>query len=168
VARKLRVLCAPKERLGAAPISNARLAELAGADARTLSDRAAAGTDFSFELDQTPQSGRVVLRPKWETGRRFELARLLGDRLAGNADGRLFPATRAYTYRQKLQRSFAAELLCPFEPLEDMLRGDYSLESIEDAAEHFIVSERAVRTLLVNHGRLDRDELAGDFDAAAA
>ena len=121
-----------------------------------------------FDGDQTPQTGRVVLRPKWETGRRFELARLLGDRLAGNADGRLFPATLAYTYRQKLQRAFAAELLCPFEALEDMLRGDYSAESIEDAAEYFIVSERAVRTLLVNHGRLDRDELAGDFDAAAA
>jgi hypothetical protein len=156
-----------QQQLGAVPISNARLAELAGVEATVLADRVA-GPDFSFALDRTPQLGRVVLRSKWETGRRFELARLLGDRVAGNSDGRFFPATRAYTYRQKMQRSFAAELLCPFDAMEDMLRGDYSSESIEDAAEQFNVSERTVRTLLVNHGRLDRDELAGDFDTAAA
>ena len=38
---------------------------------------------------------------------------------------------------------------------------------MEDAAEHFNVSEPTVRTLLVNHGLLDRDEVAGDFDTAA-
>jgi len=111
-----------QQQLGAAPISNAGLAELAGVEARMLADRVA-GPDFSFALDRTPQSSRIVLRSKWETGRRFELARLLGDRVAGSSDGRLFLATPAYTYRQKMQRSFAAELLCPFDAMEEACAG---------------------------------------------
>lgn len=154
-------------RLGAAPISNRRLAEMAGVSTATITDRAA-GPDFSFGLDENQSSGRVVLRSKWQTGRRFDLARLLGDRLAGGAGGKLFPATNTYTYRQKLQRSFAAELLCPFEGLEDMLHGDYSPDGIEDAANHYSVSERTVRTLLVNHGRLDRESLDVEFEAEIA
>jgi hypothetical protein len=47
------------------------------------------------------------------------------------------------------------------------LRGDFSAEAIEDAAAHFNVSERTVRTLLANHGLIDREELAQDFDLAA-
>ncbi len=156
-----------QEGLGAAPISNQRLSDLSGVERRAITAKVASPT-FSFALDDGPDSGRIAFRSKWEAGRRFELARLLGDRLASGAEGRLYLATRGYTYRQKLQRSFAAELLCPFDTLEDMLRGDYSAEAIEEAAHHFIVSERAVRTLLVNHGRLDREDLERDVEAAAA
>jgi len=56
---------------------------------------------------------------------------------------------------------------CPFEPMVDMLKGDFSAESIEDVADHFNVSERTIRTLLVNHKLIERDELIGDFDLAA-
>jgi Zn-dependent peptidase ImmA (M78 family) len=125
------------------------------------------GAKISFALDDRDTS-RVVLRPKWETGRRFELARLLGDGVAAPNDNKLKAATRAYTYRQKMQRSFAAELLSPFEAVTDMLHRDFSDESLESAARHFAVSERAVRTLLVNHGCLDREDLAEDFEGAAA
>jgi AraC-like DNA-binding protein len=157
-----------QEALGAAPISNARLCALAGLSPKALADRSATDFPFSFGLDESPSAGRVVLRSKWETGRRFDLARLIGDRVAGTSDDRLLPATRAHTYRQKLQRSFAAELLCPFSSLEDMLRGEYSSEALHDAAEHFNISELAVRTLLVNHGRLDREDLDGDIESTAA
>ena len=77
------------------------------------------------------------------------------------------PATRTYTYRQKLQRAFAGEFLCPFEALANMLHGDFSVEAMEDAADHFNVSERTIRTHLANHGLIDREELVGDFDFAA-
>ena len=43
---------------------------------------------------------RIVFRSKWRTGRRFELARLLGDLLLTDESDRLYPATRARTYRQ--------------------------------------------------------------------
>jgi len=157
-----------QEHLGAAPISNDKLADMMGVTRVVISERSAS-PELSFELDDDRErSGRIVLRSKWEAGRRFGLSRLLGDRLAGDGDGRLFPATRADTYRQKMQRAFAAELLCPFDAVEDMLHNDYSSESIEDVAQHFTVSERTVRTLLVNHGCIDREDLEGDFKSAAA
>ena len=146
-----------QERFGSGPISNDRLAGLAGIDPKILSDKSL-GATFSFALDQG-RTSRVVLRSPWETSRRFELARLLGDRLLAAGPGRLFLASRAYTYRQKMQRSFAAEFLSPFESLDPMLGGDYSPENQERAAHGFNVSEWTIRTLLVNHNRLGRDDI---------
>lgn len=153
-----------QEHLDGQPISNQRLAEMAGTRAETL-DRSGDRSDLSFAIDGEGDAGRIVLRPRWETSRRFDLARLIGDRIAVNEVGRLFPATRTFTYRQKLQRSFAAEFLCPFDALDDWLEGDYSPEMQDDAAEYFNVSPLTVGTLLVNHGRIDRDELDRDYEA---
>lgn len=54
------------------------------------------------------------------------------------------------------------DAVCPHEALEDFLAGDSSPELLADAADHFRVSELAVRTLLVNHGRLSREDLDSD------
>lgn len=150
--------------LGAAPISNAKLAEMAGVSVETLTSTDRAGADFPFALDRDTSNGQVVLRSKKVQGRRFELARLIGDRIGGeDGSGLLFPATKSKTYRQKHQRAFAAELLCPFDPLEDMLRGDSSTEAIEEAAEYYDVSSYTTLTLLVNHGKMGRDSIMADF-----
>ena len=109
----------------------------------------------------------MVLRAKHSTGRRFELARLIGDRGAAPAGGALHPATRAYTYRQKMQRSFAAELLGPFAAVEEFLQGDLSPDAQDEAAAHFHVSPLAIRSQLVNHHRLEREDLGEEHDAAA-
>jgi hypothetical protein len=154
-----------QERLANHPISNEKLASMAGVRSAVLSDKKS-GESISFALDESMKQGRMVLRSKWQTGRRFELARLLGDRIARQQSGRLIPATRSYTYRQKLQRSFAAEFLSPFETVDEMLAGDYSMENQQEIAEHFDVSPMTVRTLLVNHKRIERDGF--DFDVAAA
>src|SRR5216683_2666114 len=106
-ARQLRI----QTDLGAAPISNARLEEMAGV-VKGLVGGPKRYDEMSFALDENLAS-RVVLGSKWETGRRFNLARLLGDRLCMPDGGKLKAATRTYTYRQKMQRSFAAEFLCP-------------------------------------------------------
>ncbi len=156
-----------QQSLGAGPIGNGTLGRLSGVQAQILTDRSA-GPPISFALDNGVATGRVVLRSRWETGRRFDLARLLGDRIVGSSGGKLFPATRAYTYRQKMQRSFAAELLAPFEAVDEMLGGDYSAENQQDAAKYFNVSEMTIRTLLVNHRRLEREDLDGEFETAAA
>jgi hypothetical protein len=156
-----------QQRLDGKPVSNKQLARMAGTESGVL-DEKKGGSQISFALDDGPRHGRVVLRSKWETGRRFELARLLGDRIAGPKGGRLFPATRAYTYRQKMQRSFAAEFLSPFEVVDEMLEGDYSAENQLEVAQHFRLSEWTIRTQLVNHGRLERDDLEGELEAAAA
>jgi hypothetical protein len=152
--------------LGDGSIGNDRLAELAGTERLVFTDDRR-GRNISFALDNNETTGRVVLRSGWPTGRRFEVARLLGDRLIASPQGKLHTATRAYTYRQKMQRSFAAELLSPFEAVDGLLAGDYSAEAQQDVAEHFQVSEMTIRTLLVNHHRLEREELNDDLGAAA-
>lgn len=157
-----------QERLHSAVITDHRLEELAGTSHSVLGGRKIAHKErLSFTLDFSVIKSRVVLGSKWRQGRRFNLARLIGDRLV-NSSGALHPATYAYTYRQKMQRSFAAEFLCPFAALDDMLDGDYSPEAQQEAADHFQVSEMTVRTLLVNHKRLERDDLDEDFEVAAA
>jgi hypothetical protein len=154
-----------QEKLGAAPIPNAMLAQLAGTRETTILDRPKSGDSLvSFVLDQKAQRARIVLRSRWTAGRRFDLARLIGDRLIV-AGGALHPATRTHTYRQKAQRSFAAELLSPFEAVDEMLAGDYSIERQQEVAEYFDVSPMTIDTLLKNHGRVEREEW--DFDQAA-
>lgn len=140
------------------PLTNQNLTDLAGVNSALVSERSPVVTPFTFAMKKQNAS-RIVLGGKWEQNRRFALARIVGDELAYASSGNLHPATRADTYRQRLQRSFAAELLCPYKALEGYLAGDYSREKMEDAAEHFNVASLAVQTLLVNHGRISRDDL---------
>jgi hypothetical protein len=153
--------------LGSDPISDTSLADMNGVSDAAIASRTA-GPSISFVLDERPDRSKVVLRSKWDAGRRFELARLLGDRIGGHGAGKLFPATRAYTYRQKMQRSFAAEFLSPFRAVDEMLAGDYSEEKQLDVAQHFGVSSLTVRTLLVNHGRLEREDLNAELATEVA
>ena len=161
-ARALRT----QEGLGADSIADDRLAAFAGVAVDALQG-IRIGQSLSFAIDRTDDDGKVVLRSKWKAGRRFELARLLADRAVAPVDGRLHVATRAHTYRQQMQRSFAAEFLSPFEAVDAMLNGDYSAEAQSDAAEHFQVSDRTILTLLVSHRRVEREELGDDFGVAA-
>ena len=139
------------------PICNKRLAGLAGAPTAVL-DETARPSSLSFVLAAGDRA-QVALRSKWETGRRFALARLLGDRLLGHVEP-LSPATRAYTYRQKAQRAFAAELLCPYEAVCDFLGDDRSEERHHDAASHFNVSPLAIGTVLLNNERSEQNQAA--------
>ncbi len=148
-----------QEGLGDKPVSTRRLCEMVGTSVNVM-DNLADVVPFSFELDENVAHGRIAMRSHYETGRRFDIARLLGDRLAAGSIGKFAPATRAYTYRQKMQRSFAAEFLSPFTALDDMLSGDFSDEAIESAAHHFNVSPLSVRTSLANHGRIEREDVA--------
>ena len=137
-----------QQALDGQPVDNKALCGLAG-----MREPALAGgnspSGLSFML-ATGSRSRVALRSKWEAGRRFDLARLLGDRLLGQ-DEPLLPATRAYTYRQKAQRAFAAELLCPYHAVRDFLGTDRSAEHREEAANHFNVSPLAISTVLANN-----------------
>ena len=158
IARKIR----DRERLDGQPIPDTRLLALAGTTADALVRTYRRSDGLCFALDQSGGGARLVLRSRWKTGRRFELARLIGDRvLAARADRpaeTLFPATRTYSYRQRAQHAFAAELLSPFAAVDDMLADDLSEDRQTSVAKHFGVSPMTVRTQLVNHGRLDRED----------
>ena len=125
-----------------------------------------ANGEMAFALHDGDRGSRAVLRSTRKTGRRFEVARLLADSLVVPTDDRLRPATGAYTYRQKMQRAFAAELLCPVQSLVGFLEEDFSEDAREEAAERFGVSPLAVTWVLVNHDYLDRAE-AGDPEIRA-
>ena len=140
------------------PISSQKLCSLAGVSATAVAPNASRTGPISFEMGSDSGRGQIVLRAKQESGRRFELARILCDKLIA-PDDRLHPATRAYTYRQKTQRAFAAELLSPFQAMFNRLQGDYSLENQTDIADEFSVSQWTINTQLVNNRILDRDAL---------
>ena len=144
------------------PMSDRSLTSLAGTSAGILSPGQESGT-FSWILREEDGSEKVVLRSKWQTGRRFELARLLGDTLlfdSAEGDELLLPATRSYSYRQKAQRAFAAELLSPWHEVKELLRGDYSPESRKRVADHFMASPMIVSTMLKNNEGVDFEDEA--------
>ena len=165
VAHQLR----QQEHLGSDAIPNARLAELCGISEQVLSRQGSTeNIAFAFALDdENKEKGRVVLRSVGEQGRRFAIARLLADRLLDDDNELLHPATGTYTYRQKMQRAFAGEFLCPIHSLLTFLNDDFSDEKQQDAAEHFNVSPLTVTARLVDNGDLDREELQ-DPEAKAA
>ena len=160
VGQRLAQTLRGQESLDGHPVSDQNLADFAGTTNDAISNDDRRSDDISFVLDRNGGQARISLRSNWQTGRRFDLARLIGDRVLGNPMGyaaeRLFPATRAHSYRQKMQRAFAAEFLSPLDAVDDMLGGDYSEENQNDVAEHFNVSPMTIRTQLVNHGRIDR------------
>ena len=150
------------EHLGDGPLTDGRLAELYGVRKQALLDtNTRIGGPLAFALGGDGIAGnRVVLRSKWRVGRRFEVARLLADRvLVADTKEHLRPATRAYTYRQKMQRAFAAEFLCPFAGLAEFLDDDLSDEAREEAAAEYGVSSLAVTSILANNGLLERAEI---------
>ena len=168
IARTIR----DRERLDGQPLADARLAAMAGTTDDAISRAYRRSDGLCFALDR-PDGARLVLRSKRKTGRRFELARLIGDRLIGAHGGgpaeTLLPATRTYSYRQKAQRAFAAELLSPFAAVADMLGDDYASEDRQmEVARHFGVSPMTIRTQLVDHGRLDREAAPDVAERGAA
>ena len=130
-----------------------KLTELLGITLKSIED-GTHSTRLSASIVGRVDDRRVKMttRKRHPVARRFEMARLVG----GYADAMVrddnpwFASTDAATARQKYQRAFAAEFLCPIESLEAMLDGDMSESAIEDAATKFDVSERTVEAQLVN------------------
>ncbi len=166
VGREAAQLLRQQEGMGGACVPDRILAALAGTREANL-DGTPNSFPMSFTLRTSGSKTRTVLRSRWRTGRRFELARLIGDTIL-NVSTALYPATRSYTYRQKVQRSFAAEFLAPFNETYERLGRDYSTESMEEVAHYFQVSPMTIQTLLVNHHVLERDDLEQDFDIGSA
>jgi hypothetical protein len=120
------------------------------------------GAPISFELGENVAGGAVVLRESsYESSHRFDIARLIGDNVARTvAYNRLAPITSSQTYRQKMQRAFAAEFLSPFHLVDQMMEGDYHDEgTVEKVAAHFNVSPLSIKSSLANNGRIRRHDV---------
>lgn len=75
-----------QEGLNGQPVRNERLAEFAGTSPTAISEINRNSELCSFALDKGDANSQMTLRPKWEAGRRLELARLVGDRLFKGQD----------------------------------------------------------------------------------
>lgn len=103
----------------------------------------------------------AALKKRHPTSRRFALARVIGDHLATGPRENLLPVTDSFTDRQKFQRAFAQELLCPVAALRKLLRSHPpDDEFIEDTAQRFEVSPFLVARALANNGLMGREALA--------
>jgi hypothetical protein len=136
-------------------ISNDIFQNLVGTNVTTSEEMSSNKNEFPIAFaTKTDDHGGVKLhlRPRSITSRRFEMARVFADALIalGNGD-RWHPITDTSTCRQKIQRAFAAEFLCPIDRLIDFMGGNYSDIMQEYAAEHFNVSPLAVRSHLANN-----------------
>ena len=118
--------------------------------------------DAAIAVPETACEYKFLPRKRHPISRRFEFARFLGDYIrAEPAQEHWLVSTDLSTSRQKYQRAFAAEFLCPIDGLKEFLQDDYSESTIEDAALHFQVSERTVESLLANNGLIPSSLLAG-------
>ena len=139
--------------VGSGAVSDEKMSELLGMTLKSIEDSA-----HSTRLKATivgrvdDRRVKVTTRKRHPAARRFEMARLVGGYadVMVRDDSSWFASTDAATARQKYQRAFAAEFLCPIESLKEMLDGDMSESAVEDAASEFAVSERTVETQLVN------------------
>jgi hypothetical protein len=143
--------------LGTDRIDDTRLADILHADIH--SDQLTIGAQRPLGLgvrNGSPHRVKLLFHRRHHRARRFEAARFIADMLAAPAEDHWLPTTDTATARQKLQRAFAAEFLCPITTLQAYLNGDLSEEAIEEAGEHFEVSSVMVRSHLANNGLLPR------------
>ena len=98
--------------------------------------------------------------------RRFELARQLGDAV-WQKDADFGIVSRSKSDRQKFQRAFAQNLLCPFEHLQREIDvNNPTPEAMEIAAKKFLVHPSVVRNQLVYKGYLPFDNTNEEAEAA--
>lgn len=159
--------------LAGSPISDGTLCDILGvSQGRALAVQDVPRLPISLGvLESRPNEVKFAVRKRNKAGRRFELARLLCDYLMADEGDRWLPVSDAKTARQRTQRAFAAEFLCPIQALEDFMSGDFTAGRLDQAAEHFSVSTTAVQAQLVNNrlfpaqflreygGRMDLDTL---------
>jgi hypothetical protein len=154
-ARILREVCA----LNPGPVSTSTLAKILEIRKGSLENAISVKgpMDAGFR-NGNPNGFSAFLKSPFQANRRFALLRLVGDHLTAPQNDKLLPAAPgAKTQRQKFQRAFAQEFLCPYSDLVEYVNSaEPSDEDIEDAARHFNVSALMVKTILVNKGDLER------------
>ena len=144
---------------GTGPLDDDALADVLQIRAVDLSGSARSFSHAPIGLAVRNGSGdalKLLFRKKNRPARRFEAARFIADHLYAERPDHWLPITDAATARQKVQRAFAAEFLCPIDSLRDYLGDEFLPEAFEDAAEHFGISEIAVKSHLSNHDLIPR------------
>ena len=142
------------------PVSDQTLSNLFETDCLYASSSDDLPISAGLRNHAAPNRFQVCLRQRSRAGRRFALSRLVADHLASQYEDTLLPATETKTSRQKFQRAFAREFLCPFRELREFI-GPMTpgQDEFENAAEHFQISEWAIKYTLLNKGVIERERL---------
>lgn len=143
---------------GDSALTDPQLRELLGVSVQTLEELNPTSRPAAVAGCIDDRRFRFVPRKRHPIARRFELARFVGGYTdAVVRDGNSwFASTDAGTARQKYQRAFAAEFLCPIRSLRAFLNEDFSDDAVENAATEFGVSDWTVVTQLMNNHCLPR------------
>lgn len=145
--------------LGDRPIPDDELVGLAGLGTTALLDQQETGaaaplSDLSAGLAEEGDAGlyRVGIRKrKHKENRRFEVTRVFSDILVSAPSERFHAAHDGLTARQKFQRAFACEFLCPLEAMKARVSpGLPDEEEIRDVADEYGVSWWIVERALIN------------------
>jgi hypothetical protein len=158
-ARRLATAVRESVGIGTEPLKDETLAELLQIRPDHLNRPAESLPNAPMGLAVRTGDGeelKLLFRKRNRPARRFEAARFIADHLCAGRRDRWLPITDAATGRQKLQRAFAAEFLCPIQSLRKYLGDEFLPEAFEDAAEHFGISEMAVKSHLANHHLIPR------------
>ncbi|MBF0401029.1 MAG: hypothetical protein HQL90_09715 [Magnetococcales bacterium] len=162
LARKMRAVLGN----GMEPIKDRHLCDLFGLKVEDLTADHAPTARIPWSLAIREVGGSQVsllFRHKSLSGRRFNLARWLGDHFSAPGGDRWLPVTNTKTARQKVQRAFAAEFLAPIDAVKSFLDGDFTDEDrIVEAGTYFGVSPLMVKSHLSNH-RLVLPETVGVY-----
>jgi hypothetical protein len=141
-------------------ISNAMLTELMGVQSSEFKKDTGDPPVSIGIVDKDNDTCQLLFRGHSNLSRRFQASRFIADRLISNKDNLWLPVTTAATNRQKIQRAFAGEFLCPFDQLLSFLDGQYDDDAIFEAAEYFEVNDSVPKTHLVNQGLLTPEILS--------
>ncbi len=136
------------------PVDNATIYDLLGLNSQDVEQWSPASRSSAGVAIPGPGNEfKFLPRKRHPVAKRFELSRFLADYLrSGTSNGGWLTSTDLGTARQKYQRAFAAEFLCPIAGLRDYLQDDFTESALEDAAYNFEVSSETIRSLLTNNG----------------
>jgi len=134
-------------------IESKQLLELLGLPESALQHIGSSSRSYSsLGIPQQANQYKFIPRKRHPVARRFELARFIADLIQVQDAPQWLTSTDLYTARQKFQRAFAAEFLCPIEQLSAFFQDDDF--DIDQTATHFDVSPETIRSLLTNNGLL--------------
>jgi len=139
------------------PIETTRLLDILGVATSSQEKWGVTIDKHNASVGIREESGSIKYLPrkKHPLGKRFEQARYLGDFITMPHEQWLV-STDMRTARQKYQRAFAAEFLCPFDGLMEYIQDDFSDDRRKEAADYFQVSEQIITSTLANNGELDQ------------
>ena len=152
--------------LGGEPLDDKSLSELLQISPDDLTSKPWASAPMGLAVRTGDDRDlKLLFHKRNRPARRFEAARFIADYLSAEGSDRWLPITDAATARQKMQRAFAAEFLCPIDTLHSYLGDEFLPEAFEDAAEHFGISEMAIKSHLANNHLIPRTLV--DLDTVA-